>query len=114
MDARHPPMTSKLILDKLKKESLLESTLKDLTHRMTKVEANLQFVLQNQVTQTQILEKLLFTRSDETSPSLDDNKKGEKEQEAQKEKVGHQQINEDQQIKEAQRINETQWIKKPQ
>ena len=28
MDNRHPPMTSKLILDKLKKESLLESTLK--------------------------------------------------------------------------------------
>ena len=54
MDARHPLMTSKLILDKLKKESLLESTLKDLTQRMTKVEANLQLVLQNQVTQTEI------------------------------------------------------------
>ena len=50
MDARHPPMTSKLILDKLKKESLLESSLKDLTQRMSKVEANLQLVLQNQVT----------------------------------------------------------------
>ena len=47
MDARHSPVTSKLILDKLKKESLLESTLKDLTQRMTKVEANLQLVLQN-------------------------------------------------------------------
>ena len=81
---------------------------------MTKIEANLQLVLQNQVTQTEILAKLLFTRSGETSLSLDDNKKGEKEQEDQKEKVGRQQINEDQQIKEAQRINETQQIKKPQ
>ena len=60
MDARHPPMTSKLILDKLKNESLLESTVKDLTHRMSKVEANLQLVLQNQVTQTKILAKLLL------------------------------------------------------
>ena len=56
----------------------------------------------------------MFTRSGEPSLSLDDNKKGEKEQEAQKEKVGRQRINEDQQIKEAQRINETQRIKKPQ
>ena len=111
MDARHPLMTSKLILDKLKKESPLEITLKDLTQRMTKVEANLQLVLQNQVTQTEILAKLIFTRSGEISLSFDDNKKGEKEQ---KEKVGRQQINEDQQIKEAQRINETQRIKKPQ
>ena len=81
---------------------LLESTLKDLTQMMTKVEANLKLVLYNQVTQTEILAKLLFTRSGETSLSLDDNKKGEKEQEAQqeKEKVG------DQQLKEAQRINE--------
>ena len=46
---------------------------------MTKVEANLQLVLQNQVTQTEILAKLLFTRSGDTSLSLDDNKKGEKE-----------------------------------
>ena len=79
-------MTSKLILDKLKNESLLESTLKDLTQRMTKVEANLQLILQNHVTQTEILEKLLFARSGEISLSLDDNKKGEKEQEAQKDK----------------------------
>ena len=111
MDVRHPPMTSKLILDKLKKESLLESTLKDLTHRMTKVEANLQLVLQNQVTQTEIQAKLLFTQYGETSISLDDNKKGEKEHETQneKEKVG-QQINEDQRINEPQRINKPQQI----
>ena len=57
---------------------------------MTKVEANLQLVLHNQVTQTEILPKLLFIRSGETSFSLDDNKKGEKEQEAQKENVGRQ------------------------
>ena len=61
MDSKHPPMTSKLILDKLKKESLLESSLKDLTQRMSKVESNLQLVLQNQVTQTEILAKLLFS-----------------------------------------------------
>ena len=110
---RHPPMTSQLILDKLKKESLLESTLKDLTQRMSKVEANLQLVLQNQVTQTEILAKLIFSTYGETSLSLDDNKKGEKEQETQKEKekekVG-QQITEDQRIKEHQQIKEPQQI----
>ena len=41
MDARYPPLTSQLILDKLKKESLLESTLKNLIQRMSKVEVNL-------------------------------------------------------------------------
>ena len=107
MDNRHPPMTSKLILDKLKKESLLESTLKDLTKRMSKVEANLQLVLQNQVTQTEILAKLLFSTYGATSHSLDDNKKGKKE------KVG-QQINEDQQIMVGQQINEDQQIKEDQ
>ena len=100
MDARHPPMTSKLILDKLKKESLLESTVKDLTQRMSKVEANLQLVLQNQVTQTEILAKLLFSTYGQTSLSLDDNKKGEKEQETQEEKE-----------KADQQINKDQWIK---
>ena len=79
MDARHPPMTTKLILDNLKKESLLESTLKDLTQRMSMVEPNLQLVLQNQVTQTEILAKLLFSTYGEISHSLDDNKKGDKE-----------------------------------
>ena len=85
-------MTSKLILEKLKKESLLESTLRDLTQRMTKVKANLQLVLQNQVTQTEILVKLLFIKYGETSLSLDDNKKRKKDQETQKvkAKVGHQ------------------------
>ena len=105
MDKRHPPMTSQLILDKLKKESLIDSTLKDLTKRMAKVEANLQLVLQNQITQTELLSNLLFKKSSDTSFSLDDNKKREKEKEAQqvKEKVG-------QQIYEAQRINEPQQI----
>ena len=107
MDNRHLPMTSKLILDKLKKESLLESTLKDLTKRMSKVEANLQLVLQNQVTQTEILAKLLFSAYGATSHSLDDNKKGEKEKVSQK-------INEDQQIKEDQHIKEDQQIKEDQ
>ena len=71
-------MTSRLILDKLKKESSLESTLKDLTNRMTSVEANLQLVLHNQITQAELLSKLLFTPSSGTSWSLDDNKMGEK------------------------------------
>ena len=94
MDKRHPPMTSQLIMDKLKKESLIDNTLKDLTKRMEKVEANLQLVLQNQITQTELLSKLIFTKSGDTSFSLDDNKKGEKEKEAQqvKEKVGQQRI----------------------
>ena len=62
MDNKTSPMTSKLILDKLKKESLLESTLKDLTKRMSKVEANLQLVLQNQVTQNEILVKSSYSQ----------------------------------------------------
>ena len=85
---------------------------------MSKVEANLQLVLQNQVTQTEILSKLLFSTYGETSLPLDDNKKGKKGQETQKEKekenVGQQitkdqQINEHQQIKEHQQIS-SQWI----
>ena len=83
MDKRHPPMTSQLILDKLRNESSIESTLKDLTKRMAEVEANLQLVLKNQITQTELLSKLLFSKSGDTFFSLDDNKKGEKEKEAQ-------------------------------
>ena len=78
MDKRHPPMTSQLLLDKLKKESLIDSTLKDLKNRMTKVEANMQLVLQNQITQTEILANLMFTKSGDTPFSLDDKKKGER------------------------------------
>ena len=59
---------------------MIDNTLKDLTKRMAKVEANLQLVPQNYITQTELLAKLLFTKFGDTSFSLDDNKKGEKEQ----------------------------------
>ena len=116
MDKSHPPMTSQLILDKLKKESSFESTLKDLTNRMTSVEANLQLVMQNQITQAELLSKLLSTQYGGASWSLDDNKKGEKEKETQQ--ISDQQIKKpqkisDQQIKKPQQIYDQQ-IKKPQ
>ena len=45
---------------------------------MTSVEKNLAFVLQNQITQAELLQKLLNTHSGSSSMLIDDNKKGER------------------------------------
>ena len=75
MDVRIPPMTQKYILERLKKESTIERSIQTLTSRMEAVEKNLQLVLQNQITQVELLKKLLTTHSGSSSIQLDDNKK---------------------------------------
>ena len=110
MDVRIPPMTQKYILERLKKESTIERNVQTLNTRMEVVDKNLQLILQNQITQAELLNKLLATHSGSSSLPLDDNKKGKKEKEDQKIKEGQQiegadqQINlEDQQIKSVKR-----------
>ena len=104
MDVRIPPMTQKYILERLKKESTIERTIQNLNIRIEAVEKNLQLVLQNQITQDELLKKLLATHSESSSLPLDDNKKGEKEKEDQQIKEGQQIKGVDQQIR-SQRIN---------
>ena len=79
MDARIPPMTQKYILEKLKKESAIERSIQTLNERMAFVEKNLHMVLQNQLTQAELLKTLLSTHSGSSFLPFDDNKKGEKE-----------------------------------
>ena len=83
MDVRLPPMTQRQILERLRKESTIERSVKDLTSRMEAVERNLGLVLQNQITQAELLNQLLATHSGSSSLPVDDNKKGEKEKESQ-------------------------------
>ena len=92
MDVRIPPMNQKYILERLKKEYTMERTIQTLTSRIEAVEKNLQLVLQNQITQAELLNKLLTTHFGSLSIQLDDNKKGKKDKE-------DQQIKEDQYIK---------------
>ena len=64
---------------------------------MEAVERNLGLVLQNQITQAELLNQLLSTHSESSSLPVDDNKKGEKEKVSQQ--LKDQQIK-DQQIKD--------------
>ena len=74
MDVKIPPITQKYILERLKKESTIERSIQILTERMEAVEKNLQLVLLNQITQGELLNKLLATHSGSSSLPLDDNK----------------------------------------
>ena len=78
MDVRLPPMTQRQILDKLSKESTIEILVQDLTSRMEVVEKNLGLVLQNQITQDELLKQLIATHPRSSSLPMDDNKKGDK------------------------------------
>ena len=73
----------KHILERLKKESTIERSVKNLTSRMEAVGKNLGLVLQNQITQAELLRSLLATHSRSYSLPMYDNKKGEKEKESQ-------------------------------
>ena len=62
---------------------------------MEAVERNLGLVLQNQITQAELLSQLLSTHSGSFSLPVDDNKKGEKEKESQQlkdQQIKYQQI----------------------
>ena len=49
-----------------------------LNKRMTSIEQNLKLVLQNQITQDELLQRLLHTHSGSSSLVMDDNKKWER------------------------------------
>ena len=85
MDTSIPPMTQKLILERLKKKkkSPIDISIQDLTTRISLVEKNLQLVLQNQITQVDLLKNLLSTQSESPYLPIYDNKKGEKEKDGQ-------------------------------
>ena len=83
MDVKLPPMTQKHILERRKKESTIDRSIQTLNERMTTVERNLGMVLQNQITQAELLISLLATHSGSSSLPMDDKKKEEKEKERQ-------------------------------
>ena len=76
---------------KLKKIPI-ERSVKDLTSRMEAIEKTLGLVLQNQITQAELLGQLLATHFGSSSLPMDDNKKGEKEKESQQIKKADQQL----------------------
>ena len=78
LNVKLPPMTQKQILERLRKESTIERSVKELTSRMEAVERNLGLVLRNQITQAELLNQLLSTHSGSSSLPVDDKKKGEK------------------------------------
>ena len=75
MDVRLPPMTQRQILERLRKESIIERSVKDLTSRMEAVERNLGLVFQNQITQDELLNQLLATHFGSSSLPVDDKNK---------------------------------------
>ena len=83
MDIRIPPMTQKLILERLIKEFSIDISIQDLTTRMSSVEKKIQLVLQNHITQVDLLKNLLSTHSGSSSILFNDNKKREKEKDGQ-------------------------------
>ena len=89
MDTRIPPMTQNLMLERLIKESSTDRSIQDLTTKMSSVEKPLQLVLQNQITQANLLKNLFSTYSVSSSLPVDDNKKGEKEKDGQQIKDQH-------------------------
>ena len=83
IDTRISPMTQRYILERLKRESTVERSILNLNERMIAVDKNLQLVIQNQITQDELLQNLLSTHSGISYLPFDDNKKGEKEKEDQ-------------------------------
>ena len=79
LDAKLPLMTQRQILEILRKESTIERSVKELSSRMEAVERNLGLILQNQITQAELLNQLLSTHYGSSSLPVDNYKKGEKE-----------------------------------
>ena len=71
-------MTQKYILERLKKESTIERSIKTLTERMEVVERNLQLLLKNQINQAELLQTPLSTHSRSSFLQLMITKKGRK------------------------------------